>query len=67
LTRSGNGELRAPKEVTLGGSRPAVRATQGTPEGGGEEGRLLFGYFLLAKQEKVTGRRATPAKLKHRI
>ncbi|MGP1666665.1 MAG: hypothetical protein ACTS5I_12285, partial [Rhodanobacter sp.] len=26
-------------------------------------GRLLFGYFLLAKQEKVTSRRATPGDL----
>jgi hypothetical protein len=26
-------------------------------------GRLLFGYFFLAKQEKVTSRRATPDKL----
>jgi hypothetical protein len=25
---------------------------------------LLFGYFLLAKQEKVTSRRATPGEVK---
>ncbi len=27
---------------------------------GDEQGRLFFGYFLLAKQKKVTSRRAPP-------
>ena len=39
------------------------RAAQGTHEGGGEEARLLCGYFLLAKQEKVTGRQAAPGEV----
>ena len=29
-----------------------------------EQGRLFFGYFLLAKQKKVTRRRATPGNLR---
>jgi hypothetical protein len=32
----------------------------GNPEGAGRWGRLFFGYFLLAKQKKVTSCRATP-------
>jgi len=35
-------ELRAPKEVTLGGSRPARRAAQGIPGGDGKPGRLFL-------------------------
>ncbi len=40
------------------------------PEGAANLGGLLFGYFLLAAQEKVTSRRAapghtTPALLRH--
>ena len=35
-------------------SRPAWRATQGTPEGSGKRGVFFFGYFCLDKQEKVT-------------
>ena len=31
-------------------------AGQGCPANRGREGALLFGYFLLGKQEKVTGR-----------
>ena len=34
-------------------SRPAFRVAQGTPKGRRPWGRLLFGYFFLAKQEKV--------------
>ena len=36
---------------------PAVRSRTrraGCPEGATDRGRLLFGYFLLARQEKVT-------------
>src|SRR6185295_8163878 len=33
---------------------------QGTPKGRRLWGRLFFGYFLLAKQKKVTSCRATP-------
>jgi len=33
---------------------------RGNPEGAVNRGRLLFGYFFLAKQEKVTCCRATP-------
>ena len=43
--------LRAKREFR---SRPAWRATQGTPEGSGKRGVFLFGYFCLDKQEKVT-------------
>ena len=28
-----------------------------------EQGRLFFGYFLLAKQKKVTSRRAPPGRV----
>ena len=33
---------------------------RGNPEGAVNRGRLFFGYFLLAKQKKVIGCRATP-------
>jgi len=42
-------------------SRPALAANRGQSEGPVQWGVLLFGYFLLGKQEKVTCRRATPA------
>ena len=41
-------------------SRPALSANRGQSEGPVQWGALLFGYFLLGKQEKVTCRRATP-------
>ena len=34
----------------------------GNPAGAVNRGRLFLGYFLLAKQKKVTSRRATPGK-----
>jgi len=37
-----------------------LAADRGNPEGAANRGRLLFGYFFLAKQEKVTGCRAIP-------
>jgi len=40
--------------------RPAALSSAGQPEGPTNPGRLFFGYFLLAKQKKVTSRRATP-------
>src|SRR5271170_6476396 len=41
--------------------QPPVRSsTAGKPEGPAHLGRLFFGYFLLAKQKKVTCRRAAP-------
>ena len=41
-----------------------ARLIWGPAEGGQRLcGRLLFGYFFLAKQEKVTGCRATPASI----
>ena len=46
-------------------ARPPTRAAQGSPApfaGPANPGRLFFGYFLLAKQKKVTCRRATPAR-----
>ncbi len=55
--------MRAPKEVTLGGSRPAGRAAQGTPEGAASQGALFFGDFLLGKQKKITSRRAAPGEV----
>ena len=43
---------------------PAGPSTAGCPgakrRGRSNQGRLFFGDFLLAKQKKVTGRRATP-------
>ncbi len=50
MPHSGKGEFRC---------RLTWRAAQGTRRAA-SLGRLLFGYFLLAKQEKVTSRRATP-------
>ncbi len=38
----------------------SFRVAQGTPKGRRTWGRLFFGYFLLAKQKKVSCRRATP-------
>ena len=35
-------------------------ADRGNPAGAGNRGRLFFGYFILAKQKKVTSCRATP-------
>jgi hypothetical protein len=49
--------------------RPFRSSTAGKPEGPAHLGRLFFGYFLLAKQKKVAGRRAVPANfvtLRHR-
>src|ERR1700689_4480162 len=40
--------------------RPFRSSTAGQPEGPAHLGRLLFGYFLLARQEKVTCSRAAP-------
>ena len=45
--------MRVPQPRLLVGDR-------GHPAGAGNRGRLLFGYFILAKQEKVTSCRATP-------
>src|SRR5580698_552996 len=39
---------------------PAWSSTAGKPEGPAHLGRLFLGYFLLARQKKVTSRRATP-------
>jgi hypothetical protein len=48
-------ELRSPANFQRSaGTAPLLR--------GGSSGRLFFGYFLLAKQKKVTCRRATPGK-----
>jgi len=33
---------------------------RGNPAGAANRGRLFFGYFLLARQKKVTSCRATP-------
>src|SRR5271165_4819777 len=44
-------------------SRPHGRVPQGSPKGRRAWGRLFFGYFLLAKQKKVTCRRAIPGEL----
>jgi len=37
-----------------------LAADRGNPVGAANRGRLLFGYFFLAKQEKVISCRATP-------
>ena len=50
LLRAGKGELR---------SRPARRATQGTPSGAVDGVRLLLSTFL-GDARKVLSRRATP-------
>lgn len=39
---------------------PAMASSGRNPEGAANPGRLFFGYFLLAKQKKVTCCRATP-------
>lgn len=43
--------------------RPVWLSNAGHRKAAANRGRLLFGYFFLAKQEKVTSRRATPGKL----
>jgi hypothetical protein len=40
-----------------------MTSSTGKSEGPENQGRFLFGYFLLAKQEKVTGRRANPGEV----
>jgi hypothetical protein len=42
---------------------PELSSNAGNPEGMADLGRLFFGYFILAKQKKVTSRRATPGEL----
>ena len=37
-----------------------LAAERGNPAGAVNQGRLFFGYFILAKQKKVTSCRATP-------
>src|SRR5271165_6017442 len=44
-------------------SRPHGRVPQGSPKGRRTWGRLFFGYFLLAKQKKVTCCRAAPGEV----
>src|ERR1019366_631594 len=39
-----------------------LAADRGNPTGAANRGRLFFSYFILAKQKKVTSRRATPGK-----
>src|ERR1700722_14245741 len=43
--------------------RPFRSSTAGKPEGPAHLGRLFFGYFLLAKQKKVTCCRAAPGEV----
>jgi len=40
--------------------KPDPSSNAGNPEGMADWGRLFLGYFLLAKQKKVTSCRATP-------
>src|SRR5450755_3015470 len=40
-----------------------LAADRGYPAGAANRGRLFFGYFILAKQKKVTSCRATPDNL----
>ena len=56
---------------TKGQGRPFVTAPGAAPEGGnpaaggaGCRGALLFGYFLLGKQEKVTRRKGEKGKIR---
>ena len=51
------GELRA---------RPGRREAQGTPTGAPYPGGLLFGYFLLAAQEKVPRRAGAKARIQYK-
>ena len=43
--------------------RPFRSSTAGKPEGPAHRGRLFLGYFLLARQKKVTSCRATPGRI----
>ena len=61
---------------TMGQGRPSVTAPGAAPEGGksggaaarpGCRGALLFGYFLLGKQEKVTRRKGERGRFVLRI
>jgi hypothetical protein len=40
-----------------------LAADRGNPAGAVNRGRLFFGYFILAKQKKVTSCRATPGEV----
>jgi len=42
---------------------PDQSSNAGNPEGMTDWGRLFFGYFLLAKQKKVTSCRAAPGEV----
>jgi len=43
--------------------KPDLSSTAGNLEEVADLGRLFLGYFLLAKQKKVTSCRATPANI----
>lgn len=62
LKRAGGGIRRALSEPAGRVAQPPRRigSVEARPEGVAQQGRLFFGYFLLAKQKKVTSRRATP-------
>ena len=45
--------MRKPDQSSNGGNREAAA----------NRGRLVFGYFILAKQKKVTSCRATPGEV----
>ncbi len=74
---SGRAEERSRKRIRASDSErsessstPFSASTAGCPgaqrRGPGPSGRLFFGDFLLAKQKKVTCRRATPGQQAHR-
>ncbi len=60
LRASTNSTTRATKSTSPSSAAARVCEQRREPEGRRTWGRLFFGYFLLAKQKKVSCRRATP-------